>query len=90
MLGRWKNFDELEESVNLPELDMILAQKRKEEEARQKFAAAIEGINLGEQTSEVQARIEEVKHRAAAKLAGGERELERMELADLGFGVETA
>lgn len=87
ILGIWANFDELEESLSLPELDMILKSLRDKQNEDRKFAAAIQGIDLDKSgSSDVEKRLEQVKHNAAVKLAGGESELERQELAALGFG----
>lgn len=88
LLGIWKNFDELEESLNLAELSLILKQKREREKHERHFLASLQGVDLSKhETSEVQQRIEEVRRRAAEKQLGAE-EVERQEFAELGFGFE--
>lgn len=88
-MGIWKNFDELEESLSLPELDMIIKHKREKEHRDKQFAAAIQGIDIDKGAkSEVQRRIEEVKRRAEIKQRG-EETVQQEEFADLGFGYQT-
>lgn len=55
--------------------------------------AGLKGIDLDkhrEKKESVEKKLEAVQRRAAAKLAGGEKELERQEWADLGFGFDSA
>lgn len=90
LLGRWKNFEELEESISLPELDFILKHKREREHNEQKFAAALQGVDLDKDAkNSVEERLEKVQRAAAVRLAGGEEEFERLELQELGFGFQT-
>lgn len=71
----------------MPELDLIIKIKREEDNNNRKFLAGIQGIDLGKaQNSAIEKRVAEVKRRAAVKLAGGEKELEKQEYADIGFG----
>lgn len=46
MLGIWKDFQELEDNLSMPELTAILVAYRKREEEIRKFDAAIQGIDL--------------------------------------------
>lgn len=88
-MGIWKSFDELEESISLDELNMIIKKKREREYNEMKFAAGLKGIDLDkDEESPVQKRIEETKRRAAVRLKG-EEEVQRAEFADLGFGYQT-
>lgn len=89
MLGRWKNIDELEECLSLPELDLVLSYKRKQDQQDKKFMAAIQGIDLDKHMEDdVQSRIDAIKHRVAVQLAGSEEALEQEELSALGFGYQ--
>lgn len=45
-LGIWKDFEELEESLSMPELTTILVAKREKDYEDKKFLAAIQGIDL--------------------------------------------
>lgn len=73
----------------MQELTFILEHKRKEETAKRKFAAAIQGIDLDKhEKNPVQERLDEVRRRAAVKVMG-EQEVEKQEFAELGFGFET-
>lgn len=50
MLGIWKDFEELEESLSMPELVALLDSKREKDYEDKKFAAALQGVDLDEQT----------------------------------------
>lgn len=80
----------MEEELSLPELNAILNAGREREYTRNKFTAALKGIDLdknsesrGETNEE---RFERIKRQAEAK-ASGKSETE-IEFSDLGFGVE--
>ncbi|UUG69565.1 tail assembly chaperone [Streptomyces phage Sham] len=86
LLGHWKNFEEIEENLTLDELQAILEASRDQEYRRQKFAAALKGIDLDAQKKDSgDSSFEEVKRRAEAKLRGVSEE--EVELADIGIGV---
>jgi hypothetical protein len=46
LLGIWKDFEELEKSLSMPELTSILTAKREKEYQEKKFFAAIQGIDI--------------------------------------------
>jgi hypothetical protein len=46
-LGNWKDYEELEESLSMPELVAILNAAREVQDRKNTFAAAIQGIDLG-------------------------------------------
>lgn len=70
MLGHWKNIEELELSINVDELNAIVEASREQEQARQRFAAALKGIKLDEETAETESDFEAIKKKAAAIAAG--------------------
>lgn len=49
LLGIWKDYEELEASLSMPELMAILEAKREQDYAEKKFFAAIQGIDLDKQ-----------------------------------------
>ena len=49
MLGRWKNYDELESDLSLDELFATINAIREKEKRDKKFLAAINGIDLDEE-----------------------------------------
>ena len=51
MTGHWKNFDELETNLSLPELLALLESSRKQIEDERRFLAAIQGVDLDEDKS---------------------------------------
>jgi hypothetical protein len=50
LLGIWKGYEELEHSLSLPELMSTLNAKRDADYAEKKFLAAIQGVDLDEQS----------------------------------------
>ena len=89
LLGHWKNFADLEEKLSLPELQAILEAAREKEHRRNKFAAALKGVNLdGDAKEENQRRLDEIQKRVDEKLYGAER-VQKRELLDLGIEIET-
>lgn len=48
MVGKWQNYEELEDNMTLDDLVMTVGAIRKREERNQHFLAAINGIELGE------------------------------------------
>jgi hypothetical protein len=82
----WKNFDDLEESLSLPELRLLLDTSRDRRENEMRFAAGLQGIDLDEgRKDEKRAEIEK---RAQARIAGvGEDGIESMEWNDIGIEV---
>lgn len=52
MLGHWKNFDELESSLSLEEIQALLEASRKKNYEDKKFLAAVNGVELDEETDE--------------------------------------
>jgi hypothetical protein len=63
LLGIWKDYDELELSISMPELILTLSQKRELDYEEKKFLAGVQGINLDEQTGKQENKWEEMKAR---------------------------
>ena len=77
LLGHWKDYDELESSLSMPELAATLKAVYESERRRQKFMAALQGVDLDEKIDEdIDAEIdriptiEEIQARAVARLTG--------------------
>lgn len=70
MLGLWKNIKDLEDSISLPELEVILKESRDKEMRHHRFLAAIQGIDLDAQADDGEDRVEAAKRRIAARQAG--------------------
>jgi hypothetical protein len=45
-LGVWKNFQELEENISIPELESIFATINEKDYEDKKFSAALKGVDL--------------------------------------------
>lgn len=52
LLGIWKDYEELELSLSMPELMATLSSKRELDYEEKKFLAAIQGVNLDEQSGD--------------------------------------
>lgn len=85
LLGIWKSFDELEESVGLDELNLILKAAHNVEHRRNRFMAALKGHNIDGPEQAIS--FEEVQRRAEAKVAGVD--IEALDFDDLGIDFET-
>jgi hypothetical protein len=66
LTGIWKNFEELENSISMPELLAILSTKRELDYEAKKFNAALQGVDLDEQTGKSNA-WEDLKARVFSK-----------------------
>lgn len=83
----WKNIEDLEDSLNLEELKLILQSSREKELRSQKFFAALKGIDLDKQeTKDAEQRFLEVQQRVEARLNGIDEQV--YEMNSLGFEVE--
>lgn len=69
LLGIWKNFDEMEKSISMPELVTILSTRRDLDYDEKKFMAAIQGIDLDEQSGNGEARGQQEWENLKAKVA---------------------
>lgn len=87
LLGIWKNVEDIEACLNLPELELVVSSARDRDERNQKFMAAIQGIDLdsGNKTS-TEEIFDRSMNRARAKLEG--RSQEQIEMADFELGYE--
>ena len=95
LIGIWKNIEDLEDNLSLPELNAILGASRDREYRQNKFAASLKGIDLDKISAEQnQERFDEIERRAQAKLhamrtgANVEHTEQRLELANFGFALE--
>lgn len=71
LLGIWKDYEELESSLSMPELMLTLSQKRELDYNEKRFLAGIQGIDLEEETGKKQNKWEEMKARV---FSGGKTE----------------
>jgi hypothetical protein len=68
-LGHWKDYEELEDSLSMPELTAILVAKREQDYNEKKFFAAIQGIDLDKESGKTQGQKEweDIKARVFSK-----------------------
>jgi hypothetical protein len=74
LLGHWKDYDELEETLSMPELLKTLEAQRKVKYRDYKFHAAMQGVTLPDDESGKEPTFEEIKRRAMIKANGGDLE----------------
>lgn len=71
ILGIWKNFEELELSISMPELMAILESRRELDYNEKKFLAAMQGVDLDEQSGKSKEDPwEAMKARVASQVSG--------------------
>jgi hypothetical protein len=63
LLGIWKDYEELESSISMPELMLTLSQKRELDYQEKRFLAGVQGIDLDDQVENKQNKWEEMKAR---------------------------
>lgn len=90
LLGIWKDFEELETSLSMPELTAVLSAKREDAYEEKKFLAAIQGVDIEKGKNEKNA-WEEMKARvfSGGKAADGNDILafQGANAAKAGFGI---
>ena len=97
LLGIWKNFDDLERSISIEELMQILSITRDLDYEEKKFLAALEGINLDEQTGKDNGEVkgQQEWENLKARVASGGRATDSRDILALqgtaarqaGFGI---
>lgn len=87
LLGHWKNIEELEDSLCLEELELIVKTMRDKERREQVFLASLRGIDLNGDNESAKEKFERAKKRAQAKIENkSAKEMERDEFA--AFGIQ--
>jgi len=90
-LGVWKNYDDLESSLSMPELMAILASKRELDYEEKKFFAAIQGVDLDKNEERGQKEWEDLKARVfsggKAKDSNDVLSLQGQNAQRYGFGI---
>lgn len=87
LLGIWKTFQELEEVITVDELQALLEAAHEAEHRRNKFTAAMKGIDLDNVNKEsAQDRFDAVQHRVNARLSG--KSEDELTFEDMGFDLE--
>ncbi|WP_143675297.1 hypothetical protein [Streptomyces sp. JV178] len=75
----------MEENLTLAELQSLLESKRDQDYQKNKFAAALKGIDLEDPTDSTATTFEDIKRRAEAKNQGVSPET--LEFAEIGIGI---
>ncbi len=92
LLGIWKDYEDLETSLSMPELSVSLEAKRESDYQEKKFLAAIQGIDLDKQTGKDESNAwEEMKARVFSGGASSDPNdvlsLQGQNAAKAGFGI---
>jgi hypothetical protein len=93
LLGIWKDYKELEESLSMPELMATLASRRELDYEEKKFLAAIQGVDLDKNSSSSrgQKEWEDMKARVFSKGKASDGKdilaLQGQNAAKAGFGI---
>ena len=88
LLGHWKNYEELEENLSMPELIKTLEAMHKKEERDKKFTASLQGVNLEEEPEESNS-FEDIQRKVAGIETSGDDivSLQGQFAARAGFGI---
>jgi hypothetical protein len=90
LLGIWKDYEELESSLSMPELTATLSAKREDEYNHKKFLAAMQGVDLDKQSGKQDA-WQEMKARvfSGGKASGANDvvALQGVNAQKAGFGI---
>jgi hypothetical protein len=90
LLGIWKNFEELEENLSMPELIQTLKSMQKTESEKRKFLAGIQGVELNEEeVTNEGPTFDDIKRRALGIDASKDDvvSLQGALAAESGFGI---
>jgi hypothetical protein len=97
LLGHWKDYNELEETLSMPELLLTLDAQRKVKYRDYKFQAALKGVSLpdaGEEQKGSGRSFEEIERDAIIRAQGGDPEsgdvveLTGAAAENAGFGID--
>jgi len=94
LLGHWKDYEELEESISMPELTATLKAMYKVEGRKNKFIAAMQGVDLeaennSSDSTEKPSTFQDIQARAISKLTNNENVAGAAQLGitpDMGIG----
>lgn len=90
LLGIWKDYEELERSMSMPEIMSTLSIKRELDYQEKKFLAAMQGVDLDKQTGQ-RNEWEEMKARVFSKGTAKDSSdilaLQGQNAAKVGFGI---
>jgi hypothetical protein len=79
LLGHWKDYDELESSLSMPELTATLKAMYNAESRKNKFMASLQGVSLESDSSQSKdssgkqpSTLKDIQARAMERLSGGD------------------
>jgi hypothetical protein len=90
-LGIWKNYDDLESHISMPELMAIISGRRELDYEEKKFLAAIQGVDIDKNEDRGQKEWEDLKARVFSKGAAQDSKdilaLQGQNAVQAGFGI---
>lgn len=91
MMGIWKNYEEMEENISMPELVTTISAKRELDYQEKKFLAAIQGVDLDGDKQKGEDAWEAMKARVFSRGASSDPNdvlsLQGANAAKAGFGI---
>ena len=87
LLGIWKDYEDLETSLSMPELMSTLSSKRELDYNEKRFAASLKGINLDEQTGKTEEMKARVFSKGKAANSNDILALQGQNAVNAGFGI---
>lgn len=67
LIGKWRNFEELENDLTMSELTEILSAKIEYDDVQRKFLAALQGVDLNEERETKTTSFDDIKARVFSK-----------------------
>lgn len=88
LLGNWRNYEELEDNLSMPELIQTFKSMQKTEDEKRKFLASLQGVDLNESNTEGPT-FEDVRRKALGINATGDDilSLQGQFATEAGFGI---
>jgi hypothetical protein len=88
-VGAWKNIDDLEDSLTLNELNLMVSAIREGEKQDHIFLASLQGVDLTKSYGNaIEDKKREIERRVAERLHGADA-VERQEFAEFGIEFES-
>lgn len=89
LLGNWRNYEELEDNLSMPELVQTFKAMQKTESEKREFLAMIQGVTLNGSKEEEGPTFDDIRRRALGINASADDvvSLQGPMAAEAGFGI---
>lgn len=88
LIGHWKSFGELEDSLSLPELVAVLDAHHKRTERQQRWDAALQGVDIGDSEGAVSSDFEQAWLDAMSEVRSEGSEKDSLAFVGIGYELD--